>query len=85
MRPRHHHKFTELLKSLNPGVNRTGIVERAKVTRKDGEGGETPDPGTGGGTTPDPGTGGGTTPDPGTGGEGGDDNGGGDGPIGDAE
>ena len=63
-------KFTELLKSLNPGVNRTGIVERAKVMRKDGEGGE------GGGTTP-------VTPDPGTGGDdnpggGGGDDGGGD-------
>lgn len=54
-------KFTELLKSLNPGVNRTGVVERAKVLRKDGTGGTTPNPGTGGGTTPDPGTGGGGT------------------------
>ena len=63
-------KFTELLKSLNPGVNRTGIVERAKVTRKDGEGGE------GGGTTPvtpDPGTGGGDNPRGGGGDDGGGD------------
>ena len=65
-------KFTELLKSLNPGVNRTGVVERAKVLRKDGEGGGTT-------PTPDPGTGGGTTPDPGTGG--GDNGGGGDTPV----
>ena len=67
-------KFTELLKSLNPGVNRTGIVERAKVTRKDGEGGGSD----GGGTTP-------VNPDPGTGGDtpGGNDNpGGGDTPGG---
>lgn len=43
-------KFTELLRDMKPSVNRAGIVERAKVTRKDSEGG---------GTTPDPGTGGG--------------------------
>ena len=60
-------KFTELLKSLNPSVNRSGIVERAKVTRKDG--GDTPAP-DGGGDTP--------TPDPDPDGGGGGDHDGGD-------
>ena len=64
-------KFTDLLLSLNPSVNRTGIVERAKVTRTDGGSGS----GSQGGTvTPDP-----VNPDPDNGG--GDNSGGGDGPI----
>ena len=50
-------KFTDLLLSLGAGVQRKGVVEKAKIMRKDdGEGGTTP---SGGGTTP---SGGGDTP-----------------------
>ena len=52
-------KFTELLKSLNPSVNRAAVIERAKVALLDGDnGGEEPgddngaNEGGGGGTTP---------------------------------
>ena len=43
-------KFSELLMDMKPSVNRNGIVERARVNRKDSEGGETasPDPSQGG-------------------------------------
>ena len=61
-------KFTELLKSMDTSITRKDVIERAKVVRKDGDGGTTP-------VTPDPGTGGGDNPG---GGGGGDDDGGGD-------
>ena len=64
-------KFTDLLLSMKGSMNRNEIIERAKILRKDGEGGgttPTPDPGTGGGTTPDPGTGGGSGGNTGSGG-----------------
>lgn len=66
-------KFTELLKSMDASITRKDVIERAKVVRKDGEGG-----GTGGSGSSSGGSGsGGTTPDPGTGGGGSGDNGGG--------
>ena len=52
-------KFTELLQSMGAGISRKGVVEKAKVMRKDGQGGETPSGG--GSETPSGGGGGGTT------------------------
>ncbi len=65
-------KFTELLKSLNPSVNRATVIERAKVALLDDDNDDDDTGGSqGGGTTP-------VTPDPGTGGGGNNGGGGGD-------
>lgn len=82
-------KFTEMLMAESSGIQRKDIVEKARVERKNGEGGGSQ----GGSTTPvtpDPGTGGGGSDTPGGGGDtpgGGGDNGGGGGigPGGDAD
>ncbi|MBO7347252.1 MAG: hypothetical protein J6U46_02200 [Bacteroidaceae bacterium] len=56
-------KFTDLLLSIGAGISRKDVVERAKVTRKDSEGGGTsPDPGTGGDNGGGNNGGGGVTP-----------------------
>ncbi|MBO7069001.1 MAG: hypothetical protein J6W52_10065 [Bacteroidaceae bacterium] len=60
-------KFTDLLMSLNPSVNRAGMIERAKVTRLDSD--DEDEPGNGGTVTPDP-----VNPDPGNGDDNGNDN-----------
>ena len=65
-------KFTELLKSMDASITRKDVIERAKVVRKDGEGGGTGGSGGSGGSGS-----GGETPDPGTGGGSGDSGGGG--------
>ena len=51
-------KFTDLLLSLGAGVQRKGVVEKAKIMRKDGENGTTPSGGSnsGGNSNTDPNT-----------------------------
>ena len=44
-------KFNELLKSFKPQPNATGVVERARIERKNGEGGTGTDDQQGGGST----------------------------------